>query len=142
VAHSSDEITVLSNTLNAELCVRALQGGLGSLRRAGDLQYRPSAQFTSEVWLQVLREAGVRISMDCKGRWIDNAFIEWLWRTVKYEEVYLHAYRDGPEGHGSACRRTSSSTMRGDFTKRWTIERRMRCTSRLERRAVRQQHRQ
>jgi putative transposase len=55
------------------------------------------AQFTNGDWLNVLREAGVQISMDGKGRWIDNVFIELLWRTVKYEEVYSHAYRDGRE---------------------------------------------
>jgi putative transposase len=55
------------------------------------------AQFTSEDWIDVLEKAGVKISMDGKGRWIDNVFIERLWRTVKYENVYLHAYRDGRE---------------------------------------------
>ena len=50
------------------------------------------AQFTSEDFTGVLREAGVDISMDGKGRWIDNVFVERLWRSVKYEDVYLRAY--------------------------------------------------
>jgi putative transposase len=49
-------------------------------------------QFTSADFTDVLKEAGVRISMDGKGRWVDNVFVERLWRSVKYEEVYLHAY--------------------------------------------------
>jgi putative transposase len=51
----------------------------------------------SEAWLDVLKGSGVRISMDGKGRWVDNVFVERLWRSVKYENVYLHAYRDGRE---------------------------------------------
>ena len=54
-------------------------------------------QFTGEEWTSRLKEAGVAISMDGKGRWIDNVFIERLWRSVKYEEVYLHAYANGTE---------------------------------------------
>jgi putative transposase len=49
------------------------------------------AQFTSEAFTDVLKEAGIDISMDGKGRWIDNVFVECLWRSVKYEEVYLKA---------------------------------------------------
>lgn len=65
---------------------------------ARDIQHRPQgSQFTSEDWLEVLKVTGCRISMDGKGRWIDNVFIERLWRSIKYEEVYLHAYRDGRE---------------------------------------------
>lgn len=52
------------------------------------------AQFTSQAFTGVLVRHGVRISMDGKGRWIDNVFIERFWRSLKYEEVYLYAYRD------------------------------------------------
>ena len=52
-------------------------------------------QFTSDDFTDVLKEAGVRISMDGKGRWMDNVFIERLWRSLKYECVYLHAVQDG-----------------------------------------------
>jgi putative transposase len=53
------------------------------------------SQFTSELYTTLLKESGIKISMDGKGRAIDNIFIERLWRTVKYEHVYLHAYQDG-----------------------------------------------
>ena len=52
-------------------------------------------QFTSEGFTGLLKQHGVRISMDGKGRYTDNIFVERLWRTVKYEEVYLKAYTDG-----------------------------------------------
>ncbi|MDP7693305.1 MAG: integrase core domain-containing protein, partial [Vicinamibacterales bacterium] len=54
-------------------------------------------QFTSRDFTDVLEQAGVRISMDGKGRWMDNVFIERLWRSLKYECVYLHDFQDGPE---------------------------------------------
>ena len=62
------------------------------------------SQFTSQEFTQVLQDRGVKISMDGKGRYADNIFVERLWRTVKYEEVYLKAYASaggGPEGTGS-----------------------------------------
>jgi putative transposase len=65
-------------------------------------------QFTSEEWIKVLKNAGVAISMDGKGRWIDNVFIERLWRSVKYEEVYLHAYTNGTEARSGLTRYFSS----------------------------------
>jgi putative transposase len=60
--------------------------------------------FTSEEWTTPLKAAGVAISMDGKGRWIDNIFIERLWRSVKYEDVYLHAYASGSEARRSLTR--------------------------------------
>ncbi len=51
-----------------------------------------SAQFTSIDFIKVLKDAGIKISMDGKGAWRDNVFVERLWRTIKYEEVYLRAY--------------------------------------------------
>ena len=53
--------------------------------------------FTSGQWTETLKAAGVQISMDGKGRWIDNVFIERLWRSVKYENVYLRAYENGTQ---------------------------------------------
>ena len=61
-------------------------------------------QFTSDEWFGVLKAADVKISMDGKGRWIDNAYIERLWRSVKYEEVYLHAYENGTEARAGLTR--------------------------------------
>ena len=84
----------LSNTLDASFCVDALDEAL----RKGQPEIfntDQGAQFTSEVFTRLLEQHGVRISMDGKGRYSDNLFIERLWRTVKYEEVYLKAYQDG-----------------------------------------------
>jgi hypothetical protein len=58
-------------------------------------------QFTSDEWIKVLDEAGVTISMDGKGRWIDNVFIDRLWRSVNYEEVSLHGYTSGTEARSA-----------------------------------------
>ncbi len=57
-----------------------------------------SSQFTSEAFAVVLMSVGVRISMDGKGRWLNNIFVERLWKSVKYEEVYLKAYNSPGEG--------------------------------------------
>ena len=67
-------------------------GGLGPPWHPGDLQYGPGAQFTAKAFTGVLKAHQVAISMDGKGRWMDNVFIERLWRSVKYEDVYLRAY--------------------------------------------------
>lgn len=87
----------LSNTLTADFCVAALEEALARFGPPEIFNTDQGAQFTSKDWTEVLDQAGVRISMDGKGRWIDNVFIERLWSTVKYEEVYQHAYRDGRE---------------------------------------------
>jgi len=89
----------LSNTLTADFCVAALQEALGRFGPPEIFNTDQGSQFTSDDWLDVLKSAGCRISIDGKGRWIDNVFIERLWRSVKYEEVYLHAYCDGGEAH-------------------------------------------
>jgi putative transposase len=87
----------LSNTLTADFCVAALQEALERFGVPEIFNTDQGSQFTCEDWLEALKANGCRISMDGKGRWIDNVFIERLWRSVKYEEVYLHAYRDGRE---------------------------------------------
>ena len=84
----------LSNTLDAGLCVEALQEALKK-GRPEIFNTDQGAQFTCEAFTGLLKQHGVRISMDGKGRYSDNLFIERLWRTVKYEEVYLKAYQDG-----------------------------------------------
>ncbi len=93
----------LSNSLEAGFCVEALER---ALRRGspGIFNTDQGAQFTSEAFTQRLRAEGVRISMDGKGRALDNVFVERLWRTVKYEEVYLRNYADGREVHGGLRR--------------------------------------
>jgi putative transposase len=85
----------LSNTLTADFCVAALEDALGRYGAPEIFNTDQGSQFTSQVFIEVLQQAKVRISMDGRGRWLDNVFIERLWRAVKYEEVYLHAW-DSP----------------------------------------------
>lgn len=87
----------LSNTLIADFCVAALEEVMRRFGRSELFNTEWVAQFTSDDWIGVLTEAGVEISMDGKGRWIDNVFIERLSRTVKCNNVYMHAYPDGCE---------------------------------------------
>jgi len=86
----------LSNTLEANFCVDALEDALRK-GRPEVFNTDQGAQFTSEAFTGLLESHGIRISMDGKGSYNDNLFIERLWRTVKYEEVYLKAYEDGKE---------------------------------------------
>lgn len=85
----------ISNTLDTEFCVEALQA---AREKAGCwpeiMNTDQGCQFTSEAWIGTLKGAGVRISMDGKGRWMDNVFIERLWRSLKYEDIYLREYLD------------------------------------------------
>ena len=86
----------LSNTLDAGFCINALQDALKK-GKPEIFNTDQGAQFTSEIFTGLLQQHGVRISMDGRGSYNDNLFIERLWRTVKYEEVYLKAYQDGRE---------------------------------------------
>ena len=94
----------LSNTLTADFCLEALEEALGKFGVPEIFNTDQGAQFTSDEWIQRLKDAGAAISMDGKGRWIDNVFIERLWRSVKYEEVYLHAYANGTEARTALTR--------------------------------------
>jgi len=94
----------LSNTLSTEFCVEALEEALQKFGPPEIFNTDQGSQFTSEEWLTPLQAAGVAISMDGKGRWIDNVFIERLWRSVKYEEVYLRGYANGHEAQRSLSR--------------------------------------
>ena len=84
-----------SNTLTTDFCVEALIEALAKYGTPEIFNTDQGSQFTSAEWSEVLKAHDIRISMDGKGRWIDNVFIERLWRSVKYEDVYLHAYEDG-----------------------------------------------
>ena len=86
----------LSNTLEAGFCVDALKEALGQ-GQPEVFNTDQGSQFTNLEFTQVLQEHGVEISMDGKGRYNDNIFVERLWRTVKYEEVYLKAYANASE---------------------------------------------
>jgi len=89
----------LSNTLEADFCVRALQNALAQHGCPKIFNSDQGAQFTSEEFISVLLENEIKISMDGRGRVYDNIFVERLWRTVKYEEVYLRDYRTVSESH-------------------------------------------
>ena len=87
----------LSNTLDASFCVEALEEALERYGAPEIMNTDQGSQFTSEGFTSVLQAHDVQISMDGRGRWLDNVFIERLWRSVKYEEVYLKAYETLPE---------------------------------------------
>jgi putative transposase len=84
----------LSNTLDSSFCIEALQEAMARFGKPEIFNTDQGAQFTAEAFTSVLRAADVRISMDGRGRCLDNVFVERLWRSLKYEEVYLHAYCD------------------------------------------------
>ena len=87
----------LSNTLDTTFCIEALQEALRLWGTPEIFNTDQGAQFTADDFLDVLRAKEIQISMDGKGRWRDNVFVERLWRSVKYEEVYLHGYSDVAE---------------------------------------------
>jgi len=82
----------ISTTLTSDFCVAALEDALDRFPTPEIFNTDQGTQFTSAAFLDVLRAREIRISMDGKGCWRDNVFVERLWRSVKYEEVYLHAY--------------------------------------------------
>lgn len=87
----------LSNTLDTDFCVAALEEALARYGKPDIFNTDQGSQFTSLEFTQELKDAGVKISMDGKGRWMDNVMIERLWRSLKYECVYLHAFETGSE---------------------------------------------
>lgn len=87
----------LSNTLDAGFCVRAVQRAMAQYGRPEIFNTDQGCQFTSAEFTQPLLAAGVKLSMDGKGRCLDNVFVERLWRTVKYDEIYLKSYQSQVE---------------------------------------------
>ena len=87
----------ISNTLEAGFCVDALNEAIHKFGPPDIMNTDQGSQFTSFAWTNRLRSANVRISMDGKGRFLDNIFVERLWRSLKYECVYLHAWETGSE---------------------------------------------
>jgi putative transposase len=87
----------LSNTMDASFCVDALDEALRRYGTPEIFNTDQGSQFTGDDFIDVLKKSGAQISMDGKGRWRDNVFVERLWRSLKYEEVYLHAYDGMPE---------------------------------------------
>lgn len=94
----------LSNTMDADFCVAALEEALAKHGKPDIFNTDQGSQFTSFAFTSVLRENGIRISMDGRGRWLDNVFIERLWRSLKYECVYLHAFETGSEARAGIGR--------------------------------------
>ena len=94
----------LSITMETAFCVEALQEALEKYQPPDIFNTDQGSQFTSEVFTSVLRDRGIAISMDGKGAWRDNVFVERLWRPVKYEEVYLKAYASVAEARDSLGR--------------------------------------
>lgn len=87
----------LNNTLDADFCVDALKEALAKYGKPAIFNTDQGSQFTSSEFTQELKDATVDISMDSKGRWMDNVMIERLWRSLKYECVYLNAFETGSE---------------------------------------------
>lgn len=85
----------LSNSMEAEWCAEVLKEAIVEHGAPEMFNTDQGSQFTSDVFIEVLNDNGITISMDGKGRATDNIFIERLWRSVKYEDVYLHAYESG-----------------------------------------------
>ena len=87
----------LSNSMDASFCVDALKEALSKYGKPEIMNTDQGSQFTGFEWTNVLKEAEVKISMDGRGRWVDNRMVERLWRSVKYECVYLHAFETGSQ---------------------------------------------
>lgn len=94
----------LSNTLTADFCVEALEEAIVRHGTPQIMNTDQGSQFTSAQFIGTLNAHGVAISMDGKGCWRDNVFVERLWRSIKYEEVYLHAYDTVSEAKASLAR--------------------------------------
>ena len=85
----------LSNTMDVSFCVAALEEALARHGKPDIFNTDQGSQFTSAAFTSTLESAGIKISMDGKGRWMDNVFIERLWRSLKYECVYLNTFETG-----------------------------------------------
>ena len=94
----------LSNSLSAEFCIETLEEAIRRYGAPDIFNTDQGSQFTSADFIGLLQRHAIRISMDGKGCWRDNVFIERLWKTVKYEEIYLHAYESVQEARQSLTR--------------------------------------
>ena len=94
----------VSISMDADFCCEALEEALARYGRPEIFNTDQGSQFTSSAFTDILDQHGIRISMDGKGAWRDNVFVERLWRSVKYEEVYLHAYDSVSEARARLAR--------------------------------------
>jgi len=83
--------------LGVGFCIEAVKEALAKYDKPDIVNTDQGSQFTSIDFIKLLKDAGIAISVDGKGAWRDNVFVERLWRTIKYEEVYLYAYQSVPE---------------------------------------------
>ena len=90
--------------MDTDFCVAALEEALAKHDKPVIFNTDQGSQFTSFAFTNVLRENEIRISMDGRGRWLDNVFIERLWRSLKYECVYLNAFETGSEARAGIGR--------------------------------------
>ena len=102
----------LIHTMDASFCVGALEEALTHFGRPDIFNADPGSQFTRAVFAGTLAAAGIRISTDGRGPWMDNVFIERLWRSLKYEDVYLKGYADGREAKAGTAPTRRSATAR------------------------------
>ena len=112
----------LSITLEAAFCVEALEEALARHGRPEIFNTDQGSQFTSEAFTGVLTRNRVAISMDGKGAWRDNVFVERLWRSVKYEEVYLRAYDTVAEARASIGRYLGFYNRSSQRTSRYVVD--------------------
>jgi putative transposase len=94
----------LSITMEASFCIEALEEALSKNEKPEIFNTDQGSQFTSDDFTGLLRKSGIDISMDGRGRWRDNVFVERVWKSIKYEEVYLHAYETVQEARISIGR--------------------------------------
>jgi putative transposase len=94
----------LSNTLTTDCCLEALEAAIREYGCPEILNTDQGSQFTSAAFVALVQQHGIQLSMDGKGAWRDNLFVERLWKTVKYEEVYLHAYDSVPDAQRGLAR--------------------------------------
>ena len=87
----------VSNSMDTRFCIDALEEAMSRYGKPEIFNTDQGSQFTSNTFTKVLKDADIKISMDGKGRWVDNVFIARLWRSLKYEEVYLKAYESVKE---------------------------------------------
>jgi len=91
----------LSITMDVSFCIDALEEALSRNEKPDIFNTDQGSQFTSEAFTERLKKEGIGVSMDGKGRWRDNVFVERIWKSIKYEEVYLHAYETVHEARTS-----------------------------------------
>ena len=118
----------LSNTLEVDFLCCGFGRGLEQGSATGIFNTDQGSQFTSEAFTSMLLAQGVQVSMDGRGRCMDNVFVERLWRSIKYEEVYLKAYQNGTEARKGIGAYLAFYNVKSGPIKPWAIGHRVRCS--------------